>query len=287
MQRQRQVFNPVLKKEDLEKLFKKSKGKRGKGEYKEKDYRNLIFHCEKLLRKIASGLKEVGELQGLTPYRIIPLILQDIDTVVENLTILNDGKTATRAISLSKKLKIVYQFLSNEGETISASKLKKKILALVKLSKKIRIDEDRIVYLQEGLKAFSKFEKVKLDRTKDSMHLITTPILFSLRSPLTFELKNILEKRLELENVLSYYYIKKAKFIVGVQKKLHTDYKVEEQVNVLVRLLNKKLARGIVPIHEIRLKTKKFYVVWVVPENAARNVNSFVQLLKDFDIFVE
>ena len=276
-------FNPVLTRFNVATLFKAKKG--GKVP-KEKDYKDLLIYCEGLMKKVLSGFVEVRKAKGLVPYKLIPLISRDLETIAECLIILNDSHASGKVATLIKRVGKLQQDIDN-NKLKSVLDLKERADKLVTLMEHVKINENRLEYLSKGLETFSSLTKIKLDKTMHSMHIQEAPIIFIPKSFPSSELKLKLVHKIGLSYMMSYFYIKKSQFMVCVMNKLNRKYKIEEQVNILLRLLNKKLTSGLAPIHEIHFKTKRFYVVWVVPENAARDVTEFIRTLQDFQIFVE
>jgi len=163
----------------------------------------------------------------------------------------------------------------------------KHLRRLLWLRRKIKLNEDRLEYLKEGTNVFKAFKKKSIPKTTDPAFILKAPLLFSLSSPMNLELKVKLVKPLKIEEVIRYSFIRKATFLVGEKSKLSKKFDIYEQINAILSVLNKRLSGNIIPIHDISMETNKYYIVWLVPENLAKYVSDFMDIINDYEIFIK
>ena len=70
-------------------------------------------------------------------------------------------------------------------------------------------------------------------------------------------------------------------------RKLSKKFDIYEQINAILSVLNKRLSGNIIPIHDISMETNKYYIVWLVPENLAKYVSDFMDIINDYEIFIK
>jgi len=283
------LMNPVLTREDLEKLFtkkeSKSAQKKKKKVDKKDDFEYLYKTCDRRITLYTESIKTVGKSKSIVITKKLPTLVKKFTTLLDTLEILNDTQAISRTSSVLKSLVRIRTNLK-KGTLSKVSDLKAALKKTYFNAKKIELDEDKLKYLNKSSEAFTTaLRKVKMPKNNSPVFTVEAPLLFVLNRPIDTRLKLKLEHDFKLEEVAKYTYID-AMFIVGKKSRLNPNIAMEEQINAIVAVLNKKLAGSVVPFHDVSINSGQYYIAWLIPENAAKSISDFHGLIEDYQILL-
>lgn len=288
-------FNPVLTRDNTRKLFTPTEPKKVKVEEAPSSTNDLGSIYQEALSSLAKVKKFVSSLSKKSMIEIRKGILQlelILNSLSEDIGVLDDGRALERINSAIKLRSIIAEKLES-GVLKKASDLREQVEKLSARINKIDLNEDRLKYLDKDKgEAFAKLSPTKIVIPKNN------PPIFTIQAPLMFTCKQYfsdkateakLKTAFGLEKSPSgYYFIPKATFLVGnmaIIDNSQRKMRIEDKINAVATAISKRTA--VAPVHDVKLETKKYYIVWLIPQNMGKPVDAILSITDKTKIFVE